>query len=488
MAKTVNAKIVIRNNTASNFATNNPILLKGEMGIEIDTGKFKFGDGVTAWNTLAYPPTGNLIQMTRDANGADWNYPVGSIWLNITNGRTFIIRGSAPGVGVWHRFVDSAELSNFGDMFKSTFATLDSANGYVDKAKVADKLKTARKINGVDFNGTEDITIEDSTKEPFITGDVVTKFWSGTKTWRDLAIDVRAVVLTGLSTASATAISVADTILSALGKLQAQITAHTAKIDNPHSVTKSQVGLGNVDNTADSTKSVLSASKLTTPRNIAITGDGSASVNFDGTGNVSLAMVLANVVTAGTGCKLTVNAKGLVTGIEALSASDIPMLTSAKIGDLGNAALKNVGSSIGNVVIVGSDGKIDGSLMPAIAITDTFIVGSQAEMLALTAEKGDVCIRTDQNMTYILKASPTSTLGNWVELKTPTDAVLSVNGQTGAITLTTSHIAEGTNLYWTTARGTTLFNSLFAGKSVTGLSDGANVLLDTDTIILDGGN
>ena len=48
---------------------------------------------------------------------------------------------------------------------------------------------------------------------------------------------------------------------------------HIARVDNPHSVTKTQVGLANVDNTADSAKNVLSATKLTATRNIALTGD-----------------------------------------------------------------------------------------------------------------------------------------------------------------------------------------------------------------------
>ena len=33
-----------------------------------------------------------------------------------------------------------------------------------------------------------------------------------------------------------------------------EVDSHVSKVDNPHSVTKAQVGLGNVDNTADSTK------------------------------------------------------------------------------------------------------------------------------------------------------------------------------------------------------------------------------------------
>jgi hypothetical protein len=62
-----------------------------------------------------------------------------------------------------------------------------------------------------------------SGKEPAIPLDVVSKFWSGTKAWRDLAADVRASVLTGLSTATSTVVAATDTLLAAIGKLQAQV-------------------------------------------------------------------------------------------------------------------------------------------------------------------------------------------------------------------------------------------------------------------------
>lgn len=47
-------RIITRNDTAANWLQNNPILLKGEMGIEIDTNKIKVGDGVTPWSSLSY--------------------------------------------------------------------------------------------------------------------------------------------------------------------------------------------------------------------------------------------------------------------------------------------------------------------------------------------------------------------------------------------------------------------------------------------------
>jgi hypothetical protein len=106
-------------------------------------------------------------------------------------------------------------------------------------------------------------------------------------------------------------------------------------------------------------------------------------------------------------------------------------------------------------------GLIPTNQLPALAITETSVVVSQAAMLALTAQVGDVAVRTDVNKSFILTASPATTLGNWQELLTPTDSVLSVDGLTGAVSL------SGTYLNSTT--GTLLGNLAAGGFKVTGL-------------------
>lgn len=58
------------------------------------------------------------------------------------------------------------------------------------------------------------------------------------------------------------------------------------------SLTASDVGLGSVDNTADAAKNVLSATKLTTARNITLSGDISGSTSFDGSGNITITTVV----------------------------------------------------------------------------------------------------------------------------------------------------------------------------------------------------
>lgn len=52
--KTLNIRIQLRNDTAANWTNANPLLLKGEMGVETDTGKTKIGNGIDHWTTLKY--------------------------------------------------------------------------------------------------------------------------------------------------------------------------------------------------------------------------------------------------------------------------------------------------------------------------------------------------------------------------------------------------------------------------------------------------
>jgi hypothetical protein len=87
------------------------------------------------------------------------------------------------------------------------------------------------------------------------------------------AARVRAVVLTGLSLVTNAVISATDSVVVAFGKLQAQITAnltrltnHVADTNNPHAVTKTQVGLSNVANVDTTNASNISSGTLADAR------------------------------------------------------------------------------------------------------------------------------------------------------------------------------------------------------------------------------
>ena len=76
---------------------------------------------------------------------------------------------------------------------------------------------------------------------------------------------------------------------------------------------------------------------------------------------------------------------------------------------------------LSSVAPLDASGKVPLANIPAAAITEVFPVSSQAEMLALTAEPGDVAIINNtttpsQSGSYILMSSPASTLENWQAL------------------------------------------------------------------------
>lgn len=71
------SRIQLRRDTSANWAAANPVLALAEPGLETDTNLIKYGDGVTAWNSLPYAGvspnvSGNLIPT---ANGV---YNLGS--------------------------------------------------------------------------------------------------------------------------------------------------------------------------------------------------------------------------------------------------------------------------------------------------------------------------------------------------------------------------------------------------------------------------
>ena len=112
----------------------------------------------------------------------------------------------------------------------------------------------------------------------------------------------------------------------------------------------------------------------------------------------------------------------------------------ADVTGLGTAATVNTGLLEGNVPVLDVNGKLSNNVLPALAITNTFVVATQAAMLALSAEEGDVAVRTDVNKSFILAGDDPTTLASWQELLTPTDAVFSVNGKTGTVTITLAEL------------------------------------------------
>ena len=106
---------------------------------------------------------------------------------------------------------------------------------------------------------------------------------------------------------------------------------------------------------------------------------------------------------------------------------------------LGTSATLNAGVANGTATL-DATGKVPSAQMPPIAITETFVVASQIAQLALTAQEGDVAVRTDLSKTYIKNSGTSGTMADWSELLAPGAPVQSVNGQTGTVSLTASDV------------------------------------------------
>jgi hypothetical protein len=59
---TTYTRFKLRNDTAADWTSANPVLLQGEIGVETDTRRYKIGDGTTAWSGLSYYIDGVAIR------------------------------------------------------------------------------------------------------------------------------------------------------------------------------------------------------------------------------------------------------------------------------------------------------------------------------------------------------------------------------------------------------------------------------------------
>lgn len=131
-------------------------------------------------------------------------------------------------------------------------------------------------------------------------------------------------------------------------------------------------------------------------------------------------------------------------------------------------------------------GKLSTAVLPAIAISDTFVVANESAMLALTAQTGDVAVRTDLSKSFILKGTTASVLADWQELLTPTAVVTSVNGQTGPVTITDITGNAGTATKLQTARTLSVTGPATGSTSFDGSVNAAIALTLANDLTLPG--
>ena len=93
---TISARLQQKTDTKANWQSRNPVLLVGEIGIEIDTGKLKVGNGVTPWNSLSYI---GITTEYLEENYLLKNSPTVTGSISLENSSTKITRGSTSPAG-----------------------------------------------------------------------------------------------------------------------------------------------------------------------------------------------------------------------------------------------------------------------------------------------------------------------------------------------------------------------------------------------------
>lgn len=149
-----------------------------------------------------------------------------------------------------------------------------------------------------------------------------------------------------------------NTVLAAPNGSDGKATFRTLVEADIPALSKSKVGLSNVDNTADSTKNVLSASKLTTARNITI---GLAKKSFDGASDISFS--LADIGASASGHTHNYASKVTLAGTNYSCVSNVITITKANlqtaIGSTGLGLMTAEERSKLNSIKVSTGGTID---------------------------------------------------------------------------------------------------------------------------------
>ncbi len=196
----------------------------------------------------------------------------------------------------------------------------------------------------------------------------------------------------------------------------------------------------------------------------------------------------------GTGATtLTGYVKGA--GTTALTASST--IPNTDITGLGTASTKDAGAALG-VATLDAGGKVPVSELPAAVLGALSYQGTwnaSTNTPTLTSSTGT------KGYYYVVSVAGNTNLdgitdwlvGDWAvyngtvwQKVDNTETVTSVNGQTGAVVLTTTNIAEGTNLYYTDARARA---SLSAGTGISYVS-GTGVITNSapdQTVVLNAG-
>lgn len=363
----------LRGGTAAQWTTANPILAAREPGVETDTKKSKVGDGVTAWNALPY---------TKVA------------WSDV-DGKPAVIAAGADAAAARAAIgaAAAADLSGKQDALGYTpedTAAKGQANGYASLDGAGRLPASQLPVSAMEYKGTWNA----STNTPALAdgsgsaGDVYRVSTAGTRNLGSGAIEFGVgdyAIYNGSVWEKA---DTTDAVSSVAGK--------TGDV----TLSKSDVGLGSVDNTADAAKNVASAAKLTTARNI-------NGIPFDGTSNIAIPDATADTTHAAASKTTPVDADELPLadsaasfGLKRLTWANLKAVIAAYYD---NAVRTMTNKTLASPAIIGN---------PSIRLPQ--ITGAAPATSTSTGTAGQIAV--DPNYFYVCTATNTwkrAALATW---------------------------------------------------------------------------
>jgi hypothetical protein len=247
-----------RRGSAAQWTAANPVLAAGEIGFETDTSKFKMGNGTSTWSQLVY--FANATELTNAINSVIGMAP------ETLNTLSEISDALGDNPDFLSLYTTKTYVDNLTLLANTTFTEMEAEL----RGDITDHIADTLNVHGIANTAL-------LATQTFATDAVSTAVAALTKSSVGLSnVDNTQDVSKPVSTAQAAAIATAKTeaITAAAAAADAKVSAHDVDTSNVHgiadtsllalksevaAVTKTSLGLGNVDNTADASKPVSTA-------------------------------------------------------------------------------------------------------------------------------------------------------------------------------------------------------------------------------------
>ena len=445
-------RIQVRRGTTSQWNTANPTLEEGEIGYNSTLGQMKIGDGATAW--------------------ADLDYILDASALNTSLGAYIPDTEKSAVNGVAELDASKNILAPAGIIFEGT------ANDHETTLAVTDPTAD-RTITFPDATGTVALTTDISVTA------------ASTTTFSNKSISLGSNTVTSTLAQLNTAISDADVATLAGTETLTNKTLTSPVINTPTGITKTDVGLANLDNTSDANKPVSTATQTAldlkanlanptftgTVNAAALTLSGDLTVNGTTTTvnsttvNVTNAFVFEGTTADAFETTLTVTDPTADRTITLPDAAGTVQLRVADVDDTEIGYLNGVTSAIQTQL----DGKVDESLFDA-----------KGDIIVASADNTPAKLGVGTNG-YILTANSGAT--NGVEWAAAPISLPSQTGNSGKYLTTDGSTASwGTvSSYSAPTIGSTSIASGATVSNIDGLTINSTTIPSSATLLTSGG-